>query len=93
MTVFFFSFLHLNTVAQLHALLQLFQMRIPVVQLFQHRLLSNNYKNDPRSKRVLAREGPSLMVQWLRFHIPKAVGTGSIHGQGTKTPNIVDGLA
>ena len=28
--------------------------------------------------------GTSLAVQWLRLHAPKAGGTGSIPGQGTK---------
>ena len=29
--------------------------------------------------------GTSLVVQWLRLHIPNAGGPGSIPGQGTKT--------
>ncbi|TEA24285.1 hypothetical protein DBR06_SOUSAS26710012, partial [Sousa chinensis] len=27
----------------------------------------------------------SLVVQWLRFHVPKAGGPGSIPGQGTRS--------
>ena len=30
--------------------------------------------------------GASLVVQWLRLHIPNAGGTGSIPGQETKIP-------
>ena len=33
--------------------------------------------------------GISLVVQWLRLHIPTAKGAGSIPGPGTKTPHAV----
>ena len=29
--------------------------------------------------------GTSLMVQWLRLHVPNAEGPGSIPGQGTRS--------
>ena len=29
--------------------------------------------------------GTSLVVQWLRLHVPKAGGPGSIPGQGTRS--------
>ena len=35
------------------------------------------YKNKQR--------GTSVVIQWLRFHIPKAEGPGSIPGQGTRS--------
>ena len=31
--------------------------------------------------------GTSLVVQWLRLHVPTAGGMGSILGQGTKIPH------
>ena len=33
--------------------------------------------------------GISLVVQWLRLHIPTANGAGSIPGPGTKIPHAV----
>ena len=30
-------------------------------------------------------EGPSLMIQWLGLHTPRAGGPGSIPGQGTRS--------
>ena len=34
-------------------------------------------------------KGTSLAVQWLRLCVPKAEGTSSIPGQGTKIPHAV----
>ena len=33
----------------------------------------------------IRRLGTSLMVQWLRLHVPNAWGLGSIPGQGIKS--------
>ena len=39
-----------------------------------------------------AMPGASLVVQWLRLHIPNAGGLGSIPGQGTRShePQLED---
>ena len=34
-------------------------------------------------------EGTSLLVQWLRLHVPSAGGTGLIPGRGAKNPHAV----
>ena len=31
--------------------------------------------------------GTSLVVQWVRLHVPNAGGLGSIHGGGIKVPH------
>ena len=33
--------------------------------------------------------GMSLVIQWLRFHVPSSEGTGSIPGWETKIPHAV----
>ena len=35
--------------------------------------------------REISFQGTSLVVQWLRLHVPNAGGLGSIPGQGTRT--------
>ena len=54
-----------------------------------HKDIVRSSVSHPPSTKKLGILGTSLVVQWLRLHASKAVGIGSIPGQGTKIPHAV----
>ena len=54
-----------------------------------HKDIVRSSVSHPPSIKKLGILGASLVVHWLRLHASKAVGMGSIPGQGTKIPHAV----
>ena len=48
-------------------------------------MVEQEVKIERRMKLIKKKLGTSLVVQWLRLHVPNAEGPGSIPGQGTRS--------
>ena len=51
------------------------------------KLLMKGIEDDTNTWKDIYHVGSSLVVQWLRLHVPSVGGQGSIAGQGTRFPH------